>query len=99
MTRFPAELGARLDRYTESLRSERFGLRVSRADAVRILVHEALAAHEARRESPATVTHKGKTYQRTGKFGADRKTVSVGGVPGRGQCARLARRHGTVSEE
>lgn len=46
VTRFPAELAARLDRFLESLRGERFGLRVSRADAVRILVHQALAAHE-----------------------------------------------------
>jgi hypothetical protein len=72
VTRFPADLGARLDRYTESLRNERFGLRVSRADAVRILVHEALAAHEAGRESPPTLTHKGKTFQRTGKLGSNR---------------------------
>lgn len=53
VTRFPAELGARLDRYTESLRNERFGLRVSRADAVRILVHEALSAHEAKEATRA----------------------------------------------
>ena len=35
VTRFPAELGARLDRYTERLRNERFGLRVSRAAVLR----------------------------------------------------------------
>jgi hypothetical protein len=74
VTRFPADLGARLDQYTESLRNERFGLRVSRADAVRILVHEALAAHEAERQSPATFSHKGKTFRRTGKVGSSRAT-------------------------
>src|SRR5687768_17137660 len=36
VTRFPAELAARLDRFLGSIRNERFGIRVSRADAVRI---------------------------------------------------------------
>lgn len=47
VTRFPVELAARLDRFTETLRNGRFGLRVSRADAVRLLVNEALVAHAA----------------------------------------------------
>jgi hypothetical protein len=72
VTRLSPELAARLDRYTDRLRNERFGLRVGRADAVRILIHERLAELEAASSSPATISHKGKTYRRTGKFGADR---------------------------
>ena len=61
VTRFPAELAARLDRYTDGLRNgAAFGLRVSRADAVRILVHERLAQLEAGAESPSKLTHSGK---------------------------------------
>ena len=42
--RFPADLLERLERYTERLKRERPGLSVSRADVVRMLVHERLDA-------------------------------------------------------
>ncbi len=100
VTRFPAELAARLDRYTERLRNERFGLRVSRADAVRILVHERLAELEAESESPRTVTHKGRTFQRTGKFGTNRATGVPSAEYGAEDGSRVWRdASGTVREE
>ncbi len=40
--RFPTELLSRLERYTERLKRERPGLSVTRADVVRMLVHERL---------------------------------------------------------
>jgi len=45
--RFPADLLGRLERYLERLRGERPGLTVSRADVVRMLVHERLSEIEA----------------------------------------------------
>ena len=71
VTRFPAELAALVDAYVERMRGERLGLRVSRADAVRILVHERLAELDVVKW-PHRVQHDGKTFFRTGKRGTDR---------------------------
>ena len=45
--RFPQELLQRIERYTERLNRERPGLTVTRADVVRLLVHERLDAIDA----------------------------------------------------
>ena len=71
VTRFPAELAALVDAYVERMRGERLGLRVSRADAVRILVHERLAELDVV-QWPHRVQHEGKTFFRTGKRGTER---------------------------
>ncbi len=45
--RFPNDLLDRLERYVQRLKKERPGLNVSRADAVRMIVHERLDQIEA----------------------------------------------------
>lgn len=45
--RLPSDLMKRLDRHAERLRSEQPGLRVTRADALRMLLNEALDEKEA----------------------------------------------------
>lgn len=47
--RLPAALVRRLDRHAARLRQEQPGLRVTRADALRLLLTEALDREEARR--------------------------------------------------
>lgn len=47
--RMPDDLLQRLDRYAAGLRAERPGLQVTRADAVRLLLIEALNRQEAKR--------------------------------------------------
>lgn len=42
--RFPAELVARLDDYAAKMRTSNAGVRISRADAARLLLNQALAA-------------------------------------------------------
>ncbi len=46
--RFPASLARRLDKHAERLARERPGLRVTRADALRMLLVEGLDAAEAK---------------------------------------------------
>lgn len=46
--RLPPDLMKRLDRYAERLRTEQPGLRVTRADALRLLLNEALDGKEAK---------------------------------------------------
>lgn len=46
--RLPADLVKRLDRHAERMQAEKPGLQVTRADALRVLITQALDREEAR---------------------------------------------------
>ena len=56
VTRAPHALVERLDAYVERLKAEEPGRRVTRADAIRILLHKALDAIDAAEQPRAKAT-------------------------------------------